>query len=112
MPGALSGVKLLPMTRSTLSLLLALSVGGCAYDRVDPPANESMTGPALSHPREPRKSADPPPPIREDLHQTNTQLITQAEAAPVRSSSTLLEAEPSRPVHPTVIEPGVVSPLR
>ena len=89
------------MTRPLLALLVSSSFAGCAYDRIDPPANESMTSPALSHPREPRKSADPPPPIREDLQQTKSQVITQAEVAQVRTSSTLIETSP-----------GVVSPLR
>jgi hypothetical protein len=104
------------MTRPILAFLVAVAAAGCTYDKIDPPANESMSGPALSHPREPRKSADPPPPIREDLHQTKTQLITQSQPAPIRSSSTLLDSsqpgQPAQPIHPTVIEPGVVSPLR
>ena len=120
MLGAPSGVKLLPMTRPALAcraffLSVAFTAGGCAYDRIDPPANESQTAPALSHPREPRKSADPPPPIREDLHQTKTQLITQADPAPA-TSSTLIDStkEPHHPAEPhgTLIEPGVTTPLR
>ncbi len=116
MLGGLSGVKLLPMTRQTASLLLALALGGCAYDKIDPPANEAMTGPELSHPREPRKSADPPPPIREDLYRNRTQ--HGSELAPVRTSSTLIDSRANAPSSgrsepgPTVIEPGVVNPLR
>jgi hypothetical protein len=112
MPGGRSGVKLLPMTRPLCALLVALALGGCTYDKIDPPQ--------LSHPREPRKSADPPPPIREDLYKNRTQLMTSNDAAPVRTSSSLIESRPAEqtparehPVPgPTVIEPGVVNPLR
>ena len=116
MLGGRSGVKLLPMTRVIPALLIALALGGCTYDKIDPPPNESMDGPQLSHPREPRKSADPPPPIREDLYKNRTQLMTSSDAAPVRTSSSLIETRPAQPEPgmpgPTVIEPGVVNPLR
>lgn len=114
MLGGLSGVKLVPMIRPQLLVLLALAFGGgCAFDKIDPPPNESMTAPELSHPREPRKSGDPPPPIREDLHQTKSQLITSSDNAPVRTQTAIFETSPAaRPVNPTVIEPGVVHPLR
>ena len=104
------------MTRPVSSLVLLLALVGCTYDKIDPPPNESMDAPQLAHPREPRKSADPPPPIREDLYKNRTQLVTSNDAAPVKTSSTLIE---SRPLHPepegpgpTVVEPGVVNPLR
>lgn len=100
-------------TISLLLLTVALGVAGCASDELNPPPNESMDGPALSHPREPRSTADPPPPMREDLQKVHFSLITQADApAPVPSASASAAPGPTRPADPVTVEPGTVTPLR
>jgi hypothetical protein len=92
------------LKRAAIFLLL-VALSGCVNEEAAPPPNEGLTGPELSHEREPRKGGDPPPPIREDLRRTKIALITQADSAPVVTTVT---AGP--PPAPT--EAGTVNPLR
>jgi hypothetical protein len=88
------------------AVILLLTFAGCASESAPPP-NESMTAPELSHPREPRKGGDPPPPQREDLRKTQLVLITETDPAPVATSSATTHTN-----RPAPTEQGTVNPLR
>jgi hypothetical protein len=87
----------------------ALTLGGCSNEEISPGPNEIMTAPELSHPREARKTAEPPPPQREEIKKTQSALITKDDTAPV---ATTAETLPPPNVSPPTVEPGTVSPLR
>src|SRR2546421_1846951 len=53
-----------------LIFVLSLGLGGCVEQESRPSTPELMTGPELSHPREPRSTDEPPPPMHEDLKRT------------------------------------------
>jgi hypothetical protein len=98
----LSGVRLHNMNRP-LVFVLSLGLLGCVEEDVRPSPPELMSAPELSHPREPRMTDDPAPPMREDLKKTENSFITAAEPAPVHSSGTLLENKPAP--HPATVDP-------
>ena len=84
------------MVRTRLSILLPLFlllVPACADEEVQPAASTVLEAPELTAPREQRKSADPPPPIRERRLDTSPQSsqnlipVYMAEPAPPSSAS-------------------------
>jgi hypothetical protein len=79
------------------SYVLALGIfllPGCADPELDPAPSAVLEAPELSMPREPHKTADPPPPIREQRLDTSPQSSQSlppfpgSEPAPVPSAST------------------------
>ena len=77
-----------------LGLALLIALPACADAELDPAPSPVLEGPELSMPHEPRKTADPPPPVREHRLDTSPQssqqmifITGQSEVAPVPSST-------------------------
>jgi len=87
------------------AFVIFLAFAGCEAESAPPP-NETMSGPELSHAREPRMEGDPVGPPREILQKTQIVLITESQTSPVATMSV------TRPFSsPTNAEPGTASPL-
>ncbi|MBI3723715.1 hypothetical protein HY251_07145 [bacterium] len=65
----------------SLVLALAMALSGCASETLSPPPSPVLEAPELSQPREQHKTADPPPPIREQRHASAYTSAQQAAAA-------------------------------
>lgn len=72
---------------------LGLASGGCADPELAPAPSPVLEAPELSMPREEKKTADPPPPIRERRLDTSPQssqqyiYLSEPGAAPVTSGT-------------------------
>jgi hypothetical protein len=92
------------MSRALFLIVLSLGLAGCIEEETQAPAPELMSAPELSHAREPRMTADPAPPMHEDLHKTENSFITSADQAPVVTSTPMIK--PDAPA-PGGTDPGV-----